>query len=398
MGNSPGSRPNLEEKLCGSCHDDYKCSLWKKDGRGKWWHIPRVARRGHAGCLKVLMQAGTAMDKYKHRSVYHEALEEAATWGRIACVKILVKAGADVNKMNVNGPLLVRAAGRGHTECVEFLLSKGADVNAVEYMGRTACHLAARHGHEDCLYLLIIAGADVNARNSHGHSPIIAAVKNRRSCYILELLIDAGADVNVKDFFGTPLIIMVMILYSNRVLHMLIDAGADVNAVDKKGNAPLIVASVGNIRAIKRVKLLLRSGARVNSFNNRKGVNKPPPEGITVDQDDDDTRSFTNMNALCHHIKKSKHWNKPPDRTMVLLLYAAGETLDGITIDEDENITGCVLDYLGKRGEICLKHLCREAIRKHLLHLDLHQSLFNRIPLLGLPKPLVQYLLYNMSL
>ena len=138
---------------------------------GKWWHIPRVARRGHAGCLKVLMQARTAMDKYKHRSVYHEALEEAATWGRIACVKILVKAGADVNKMNVNGPLLVRAAGRGHTECVEFLLSKGADVNAVEYMGRTACHLAARHGHEDCLYLLIIAGADVNARNSHGHSP-----------------------------------------------------------------------------------------------------------------------------------------------------------------------------------------------------------------------------------
>ena len=91
MGNSPGFRSNLEEKLCGSCYDDYKCSLWKKNGRGKWWHIPRVARRGHAGCLKVLMQAGTSMDKYKHRSVYHEALEEAATWGRIACVKILVR-------------------------------------------------------------------------------------------------------------------------------------------------------------------------------------------------------------------------------------------------------------------------------------------------------------------
>ena len=138
--------------------------------------------------------------------------------------------------------------------------------------------------------------------------------------------------MNVKDFFGTPLIIMVMLIYSNRVLHMLVDAGADVNAVDKKGITPLIVASVGNIRAIKRVKLLLRSGARVNSFNNRKDLNKFPPEGITVDQDDDDTRSFTNMNALCHHIEKSKHWNKPPDRTMVLLLYAAGETLDGITI------------------------------------------------------------------
>ena len=89
--------------------------------------------------------------------------------------------------------------------------------------------------------------------------------------------------------------------------------------------------------------------------------------------------SFNNnkQNALCSHISKSKDLNKQPDRTMVLLLYAAGETLDGITIDEDDDNTSCVLDYLDKR-EINLKELCRETIRKHLLQLNLHQCLFNK--------------------
>ena len=45
-----------------------------------------------------------------------------------------------------------------------------------------------------------------------------------------------------------------------------------------------------------------------------------------------------------------------------------------------------------------LKHLCREAIRKHLLLLDPHEHLFGRVPQLGLPKLLREYLLFRMSL
>ena len=66
-------------------------------------------------------------------------------------------------------------------------------------------------------------------------------------------------------------------------------------------------------------------------------------------------------------------------------------------IDEDDDNTSCVLDYLDKR-EINLKELCRESIRKHLLQLNLHQCLFSKIPQLGLPKLLTQYMLCNMSL
>ena len=123
------------------------------------WHgpesIPYVAQNGHPECLAALIKAGAVMDKHKSKSVYQEALEMAATWGKIACVKILVEVGADVNKNGYHGTPLVRAAKGGHGECVEFLLSKGVDVNVCENSGCTALDLAARQGHEACLNLLI---------------------------------------------------------------------------------------------------------------------------------------------------------------------------------------------------------------------------------------------------
>ena len=389
----------------------YHLSRWKKDWRGKWWHgpesIPRVAMVGHPVCLKALIKAGAIMDKHKWKSVYQEALELAISRGNVACVEILVEAGADVNKKNYYSAPLINAAKGDHEECVELLLSKGADVNVSERSGCTAVDLAARNGNEACLNLLIKAGADVNslkengfttlmeairfghtkcvsilieagadvnATNSYGHSAITVAAKKKISCRNFQLLIDTGADVNSVDFFGTPVIVDAVLKCSDTELQILIDAGADVNAMDKEGNTPLIIASGSSVPGrVECVKLLLRSGARVNSFNNNK------------------------QNALYSHISKSKDLNKPPDRTMVLLLYAAGETLDGITIDEDDDNISCVLDYLDKR-EINLKELCRETIRKHLLQLNLNQCFFNKIPQLGLPKPLAQYVLCNMSL
>ena len=82
---------------------------------------------------------------------------------------------------------------------------------------------------------------------------------------------------------------------------------------------------------------------------------------------------------------------------MVLLLYAAGETLDDINVDEAEENTSCVLECLAKR-EICLKVYCRDAIRKHLLAINCHANLFGRVPRLGLPQILTRYMLFNMSL
>ena len=391
-----------------------------------------VATRGYPVCLVSLVKVAGVTNKHERKSIYQGALQSAARTGNIACVKILVKAGANVNRS------LIKEAEGGHGECVEFLLSKGADanraehkggytalhvaaklghngiliksganVNIIERSGYTSLHLAAGHwhkmcvdllikagayvnylqkrgfttlteaisfGHTNCVSSLIEAGADVNATTLYGHSAISVASKKKISCPTFQLLIEAGADVNSKDMLGTPVIVDAASKCICNELQVLLDAGADVNIMDKERNTALTVASGSSVGGrVERVKALLRSGARVNSFNNNK------------------------QNALCSHISKSKDLNKQPDRTMVLLLYAAGETLDGITIDEDDDNTSCVLDYLDKR-EINLKELCREAIRKHLLKLNLNQCLYNKIPRLGLPKSLTQYMLCDISL
>ena len=75
-----------------------------------------------------------------------------------------------------------------------------------------------------------------------------------------------------------------------------------------------------------------------------------------------------------------------------MLLFAAGEKIHSNFSQRAQNIL-----KLEEPG-IKLKHICREAIRKHLLDLDPHQHLFNRIHRLGLPELLNLYLLYGESL
>ena len=54
---------------------------------------------------------------------------------------------------------------------------------------------------------------------------------------------------------------------------------------------------------------------------------------------------------------------------------------------------------LSSPGSIELKPLCREAIRKQLLEEDPHgENLFTRIPKLGLPSIINDYLLYGVDI
>ena len=329
-----GSQSNRDEQLCNGCRR-YRPT------------IPIAAMTGHSACLEALIKAGITLDKRDRQSVYQEALEWAAQRGELECVNILIEAGADMNKKHhTHFPrsAVEEAAFMGNEACLNLLIKAGGDVNRVTKSGQTILMKTVRCGHPKCVSLLIEAGADVNAKDPDGCSAITCASAH-------------------SPYPNTQIL-----------LQILIDAGADVNNTDKDGNTPLILVRGRNVKChIECVKLLLRSGAKVSLFNNNK------------------------LNALCRYICESKELNKLTDRTMVLFLYAAGETLDGITINEDDENTSCVLDYLDKR-EINLKELCREAIGKHLLYLNLHQSLFGKIPQLGLPELLSQYLLCDMSL
>ena len=207
---------------------------------------------------------------------------------------------------------------------------------------------AVLHNRVNCVRLLIEAGASVNKHNFAQSTPVMEAAKHGYNI-CLEMLLQAGANVNVLDSNGNP-----AIFYAAKGVHVLcvkhlIKAGADVNICDINGKTPLMKATecerATTLTKVHMITTLLRAGAYVNKT---------------------DIRGNNTLEAYlfrCH----------PPDETVCLLLYAAGE-------ETTSSFHVQIPEFLQDRAQIHLKHICREAIRKHLLKLDPHQHLFGRIP------------------
>ena len=246
--------------------------------------------------------------------------------------------------------------------------------------GNTALIAAVKSGNENCVKRLIQAGADVNLSAS-GITPLhIALDESDELC--AKLLIESGADVNKADYFG-----MTSLMYAVRnedadqdeFVDLLLETGADVNARDTRGDTALFMAaSAGNKNCVKH---LLRAGAHINKFH----INFDP----AYDRN------------CSHHLH---HQGKPMDAELLKLMFVAG--INGT----DFNMLNRIADLMNEakitmmdlrkksREELSLMNKCRTAIR-HYLKLSNPVNLFiNKVPQLGLPSLMVDYLLYSMSL
>ncbi len=89
-------------------------------------------------------------------------LHLAAYFGRADAVRVLVEAGAAVDATTrnamANRPLHAAAAG-GHNGVARLLVEAGADVDARQAGGWTALQAAAHHGNDELADLLLEAGA-----------------------------------------------------------------------------------------------------------------------------------------------------------------------------------------------------------------------------------------------
>ena len=155
-----------------------------------------------------------------------------------------------------------------------------------------------------------------------------------------------------------------------------------MNVVNSNGFTAVNISAYNN--AIACLKALLRVGALINR------------------------RNWCGENALEGHLT-----GPAPEKEVSMLLLAAGETIDDTSVeginygkvkgfDESGNVKSLheIPEYLLLTNDLklCLKHMCRQAIRKHLLYLDPHRNLFNRIHQMELPSIISNYLLYNMTL
>ena len=289
------------------------------------------------------------------------------------CVKILLELGADVNSKGIGcGTALVYATRSGHVRRMQALIAAGTDVNRSYYasFGRfeNALTAAVDRDNIECVKLLIKAGATVNKVGDKEQSILNLAIE-RLDTACVNILIEAGANVNDSV---TPPLHSAVKRSSITCIDVLMKSGADVNAtVDLLKTTALML-----VQDVKCCQLLLIYGAQIN-ITDRHGYN-----------------------ALTYYMSHSDK----VDKDVCSLLYAAGETTPEkleSRVPSGGNKTINVVDYLPQiQIKFYLKYLCREAIRKHLLNLDPHTHLFGRISRLGLdlPKSLIEYLLFYMSL
>ena len=215
--------------------------------------------------------------------------------------------------------------------------------------------------NENVVEALVRSGANVNVKDNSGKTALFQASNEN----VVKALVAAAVDVNAKDLNnGTALCeALCEKTVDTRVVKALVEAGADVNFRDNDGKTALSAIMKYHLEsngALESVITLLSGGLKISVF-------------------DYTTRDFLHYASGSRDIK----------RKVLDLLFAAGE--------EDPKY-GNIPEYLPPENEINLKHLCRKVIRSHLLKLDPHTHLFGRVPRLGLPSLLTEYLLYNQTL
>ena len=246
-------------------------------------------------------------------------------------------------------------------------------MNATNGANKSAMHYALEKDFDVCLKLLVEGGGNMDIINSLLR---VSSMTGKDRC--MKVLVDAGADVNQKDKTEYRHTILTLATKNGHYecMNILINAGADVNTVNRFNETALFYAS-NNLRCLK---LLLKSGAKINIFSTK------------------------NRNALRIALWPFTSTRRDkPNVHIASLLFAAGELIDPQILRkvsrQSSNDESFAFDFLlNKDLKFCLKHLCREALREHLLKLDPHTHLFGRIPQLGLPSLVNKYLLYGMSL
>ena len=321
-----------------------------------WRALVTAARDGNTEGVKSILGAGPSenLDRYYKNM----ALVEASRGGHLDIVKCMIKSGAIVND-NL-GLALYEAAAKGYMDIIKYLILWGADVNRRDANGQTLLMIAVVHEKDDIVKFLIQGGVDVNTANADGQTALMIAA-HRGCADIVQTLLNAGADVNKSDKKGHTALVEAAKEGHEAVADILINLGADVNVIC--GTTYSIDCSAVHINAlfclatkcnVKGVHLLLKLGAHVNTYKSR----------------------LLPLKILIQNNKMRK------------LLFAAGQNIS-------------ILSRKNRRqfcGDYGLENLCRVAIRDYLLQLNAFNNLFGRIPRLGLPSPLVRYLLYDFSL
>ena len=239
----------------------------------------------------------------------------------------------------------------------------------------------------------------MNKQNNSGETALMLALKFGSNTF-LNQLIEAGADVNIRYKDGNTILALASKFWRSVPVKSLIASGANVNVVDFSRNTLLHHILKKTIRdarlcstAVQCIKSLLAAGAKVNTLD--INYTKDLTSYFQLRNEKVNTLLQTCLSTILdkgprYSLYPRSRCNGACEAQVLTLFFAAGETVDDHPVK--------VSDYLDPPTDICLSHICREAIREHMMKVDPHENLFYRGQQLGLPTALQEYLLYNVTL
>ena len=158
--------------------------------------------------------------------------------------------------------LIKAIAKKDYTE-VKKLINLGIDINKKDSLGRTALMYACSYDITK-LKLLTADGLDIS---DSAYNALIKDIENK-DIELVQLFIDNGIDVNIKDNNGGSALMTAVIYGRKQIVKLLIESGAEINSAVSKFGLNALMYAINNIDVDPSIiELLIKNGADIYSKN-----------------------------------------------------------------------------------------------------------------------------------
>lgn len=237
------------------------------DAKHQDLQLVAAVRRADPEAVKHWLGQGASADAEPSPTArdVRSALQSAASTGHVGILRLLIGAGSAVNRVSHGQTALIAATRdsyHGRTDVVNLLIANGADPNVTDQYQASALHYAARSSDPAVAQALLDAGASVDAVDGDKQTPLGAALIAAQFG-VATLLLKRGASLMPPG--AMPALHAAAACREDAVdgIRTLLPAKPDMKAVDQCGRTALMVAA--GLHHPRLAEALLSAGCPVNS-------------------------------------------------------------------------------------------------------------------------------------
>ncbi|KAJ3371222.1 hypothetical protein HDU91_005493 [Kappamyces sp. JEL0680] len=187
--------------------------------------------------------------------------------GNLTALHTLLQLGVDIDAVDAVGLTAIHIAAKtGLVSTIDFLLDQGATMQPTARRQRTPLHLAVRDNRIEALVRLLERGANINAQNASGSTPLHEAAALNRIDACKKLITYPGVDLEKQDKDGNSALMVAVNTDHLSIVKLLASCNVNLELRDNHGYTALLKAAKRDKPGI--LSVLVANGADVNEQDN----------------------------------------------------------------------------------------------------------------------------------